>query len=125
MSPQAIGTEFWEAQFADGWIQVRRDPNEVVYFESPDRTAGVYLATWRVPGQSLVAAMRDARAIEKRNLPPTERGRWEVLKSEELDNGVDIEAAAEVGERIEWAEDASQQAAAADGVRPSRLAQRR
>jgi len=95
MSPQTISTEFWEAQLPDGWFQVQRDPNEVVYFESSDRTAGVYLSTWRVSGQSLLAAMRDARVIEKRNLPPTEHGRWEVLRSEELDNGADVEAAAE------------------------------
>jgi hypothetical protein len=94
MSPQTIRTEFWEAQLPAGWVQSEREPKEVVYFESPDGTAGVYLSTWRIAGQPLIAAMRDTQAIEERNLPPTERGRWEVLKSDQL-GGSDIEAATE------------------------------
>ncbi|HET9232651.1 MAG TPA: hypothetical protein VFP10_00760 [Candidatus Eisenbacteria bacterium] len=90
-----VTTELWEAQLPEGWIQVHRDPEEEVYFESPDGAKGVYVSAWRTRNQSLVEAMRDTRAVEKRNLPPSGRGSWEVLTSKELDSGPDIDAETE------------------------------
>ena len=101
MSTQVISTDLWEASLPEPWVRVDRDPQEVVYFESPDGTAGVYLSTWCVTGQSLLSALEGTQAIEWRNLPSPEHGQWEVLRRSESDHGVQIEAVTEYFNRAD------------------------
>lgn len=41
MSVQTIGTDFWDALLPGDWFRAEQDSEGVVYFESPDHTAGV------------------------------------------------------------------------------------
>jgi hypothetical protein len=68
-----------------------RDPEEVVYFEAPDHSAGAYFSTWQMAGQLLLDAMRDTLRIELRNLPATDHGSWEVLSRSESNSGPELE----------------------------------
>jgi hypothetical protein len=101
MSIQRLSTEYWEACLPETWAHVEREPDGTVYFESPDHATGVYLSTWRANGQSLADALRDTRAIELRNLPPSDAGRWEIIGSAEPGNGPVFDTTVEYLNRLE------------------------
>ncbi len=56
MTVQRIRSDFWEARLPEGWTRLERTPKEVVHFEAPNHTAGIYLATWRITGQTLLSS---------------------------------------------------------------------
>lgn len=101
MRVQTIRTDHWVARLPEDWSRVDREPPEVVYFEAPDHSAGVYFSNWRVAGQSLRAAMQDAGAIERQSLPPSATGEWEVLRQLEADTDSQLETTTEYLNRVD------------------------
>jgi len=80
MKKQMISTELWEAQLPEDWRLAENGTGQSIYFESPDSTAGANFLAWRPSQQSLLAAVQSMRDIERRALPKTEQGTWEVVR---------------------------------------------
>jgi hypothetical protein len=101
MSSQVISTDFWAAELPHDWVRGDADPPQV-YFESPDHTAGIYISTWQIAGESLQKALERTRAIELKHLPKPTSGFWQVLLS------MPIAAAAEIDTRADYLNRADQ-----------------
>jgi hypothetical protein len=91
MRKQTISTELWEAQLPEDWRLVEDETGQSTYFESPDRAAGAYFLAWRVSEPSLRAAVQSMRDIERRALPRTELGTWEVVRESSGGNGAGVD----------------------------------
>ena len=101
MCALVVSSSFWKASLPDGWLRLEREPKEVVYFESPDHTAGIYFSTWRINGQSLSSALEDTRRIERRNLPKSDHGHWEALRDSQVVKGSEVESIVEYFNRVD------------------------
>lgn len=95
MSEQTVSTDLWEARLPEAWVHVPQESEDSTYFESPDGSAGVYFSTWGTRGKSLADVLRDTWAIELRNLPDADSGKWEIVERSETSDGTWIEACAE------------------------------
>jgi len=98
---QTVGTDQWEVVLPGDWMRPEPRSDEQVYFESPNRSEGVYFIAVQTKNQPLRAAFQDMRVIEFRNLPPSEEGTWEVLSSTEEVRGAEVDAVTEYYNRTD------------------------
>ena len=94
MKSQTVSTEMWQAQLPEDWTLIEGTGSSI-YFESPDGAAGAYFLAWRVFGRSLDEAVQDTRASERRALPETEEGQWEIVRSSAQDDAHQIDGVVE------------------------------
>jgi len=80
MKKQTISTDLWEVELPEDWRLVESETGQSIYFESPDGAAGAYFLAWRVSQPSLRVAVQSMRDTERRSLPRTEQGKWEVMR---------------------------------------------
>ena len=90
-----MSSDFWEVRLPDDWALKENDINHATYIEAPDGSHGVYVSAWRDTSRPLLAAMLEARAIERRNLPDVGGNDWEVVVSTEQHSRADVEIRSE------------------------------
>lgn len=76
-----ISTETWKISLPNDWSELPASSEEMVYFEAPDKTKGVYLSTWNIDNskRSLNEELQHFLDVELRSFNTMKGYSWKVL----------------------------------------------
>ncbi|EIQ01428.1 hypothetical protein OpiT1DRAFT_06006 [Opitutaceae bacterium TAV1] len=82
MSFDSISTETWCINLPADWKETGEAPSGGFYFESPNETKGIYVATWNMSNQqgSSSDKVRSFLSTEARTLHAMEGKTWNILR---------------------------------------------
>jgi hypothetical protein len=81
MEYSTISSESWRICIPPNWTEKKSSTGGPNYFEDPDGSKGVYIATWRVPdkGQTILEELESFRRVEMKSFDEMEGRKWKIV----------------------------------------------